>query len=65
MRPLSTSRPISGIFSSEALNSELGHPASGAAPLERGPGDSKAHGAIESKASSFVECNAKARSCLL
>ena len=38
MRPLSTSRPISGIFSSEALNSELGHPASGAAPLEHGPG---------------------------
>ena len=38
MRPLSTSRPISGIFSSEALHSELGHPASGAAPLEHGPG---------------------------
>ena len=34
MRPLSTSRPISGIFSSEALNSELGHPASGTGPLE-------------------------------
>ena len=38
MRPLSTSRPISGIFSSEALNSELGHPASGTGPLEHGPG---------------------------
>ena len=38
MRPLSTSRPISGIFSSEALNSELSHPASGAAPLAHGPG---------------------------
>ena len=38
MRPLSTSRPISGIFSSEALNSELSHPASGSEPLAHGPG---------------------------
>ena len=76
MRPLSTSRPISGIFSSEALNSESSHPASGAAPLAHGPGrkcilllgkipETMRRRAMESKASSFVECNAKARSCLL
>ena len=69
MRPLSTSRPISGIFSSEALNSELGYPASGTVPLAHGPGRKCilllgkipetmrrvcGHGAIKSKASAFV-----------
>ena len=38
MRPLSTFWADLGNFSSEALNSELGHPASGTVPLEHGPG---------------------------
>ena len=38
MRPLSTFWADLGNFSSEALNSELGHPASGGPPLAHGPG---------------------------
>ena len=38
MRLLSTFRADLGNFSSEALNSELGHPASGGPLLEHGPG---------------------------
>ena len=38
MRLLSTFRAISGIFSSKALNSELGDSASGPGPLAHGPG---------------------------